>query len=108
MDVKLGVPCLDAACTVGRSLLSVARNPDKPTQNKFKNKTIKNKPFQLIHEYDLDCFNGEISNKSPMYYRAQFSFKKFQDRELFLKIPFWDMAPFTGNWLHDRVLSQIF
>ena len=31
-DVKLWVPCLDAACTVGLNKLSVARNPDKPTE----------------------------------------------------------------------------
>ena len=37
-DVKLGVPCLDAACTVGLNYLSVARNPDKPTENKLKTK----------------------------------------------------------------------
>ena len=37
-NVKLEVPCKDAACTVGLNQLSVARNPDKPTQNKFKNK----------------------------------------------------------------------
>ena len=34
-DVKLGVP-RDAACTEGPNKLSVARNPDKPTQNKLK------------------------------------------------------------------------
>ena len=33
-DVKLEVPCLDAACTVGLEL-SVARSPDEPTQNKL-------------------------------------------------------------------------
>ena len=37
-DVKLGVPCLDAACTVGLNHFSVARNLDKPTQNKLKTK----------------------------------------------------------------------
>ena len=37
-EVKLGVPCLNAACTVSLNLLSVARNPDKPTQNKLKTK----------------------------------------------------------------------
>ena len=38
-DLKQGVPCMDAACTVGLNLLSVTRNPDKPAQNKLKNKT---------------------------------------------------------------------
>ena len=37
--LKLGVPRLDAGCTVGLNSLSVARNPDKPTQNKLKNET---------------------------------------------------------------------
>ena len=32
-DVKIGVPCLDVECTVGLSYISVARSPDKPTQN---------------------------------------------------------------------------
>ena len=36
--LNLGVPCLDAACTVGLNYLSVARNPEKPIQNKLKNK----------------------------------------------------------------------
>ena len=39
--VKLGVPCLDAACTVDLNQLSVASNPDKPTQNRLKNKPRK-------------------------------------------------------------------
>ena len=41
-DVKVGVSCLDAACTVGLYYFSVVRNPDKPTQNKLKKKN-KNK-----------------------------------------------------------------
>ena len=32
----IGVPCMDAACTMDLNQLSVARNPDKPTQNKLK------------------------------------------------------------------------
>ena len=40
-DVKLEVPCLDAAFAVGLIWLSVARNPDGPTQNKWKSKTNK-------------------------------------------------------------------
>ena len=36
-DVKLGVPCLNAACTVGLNHISVARNPVKLTQNKVRN-----------------------------------------------------------------------
>ena len=43
-NVKLGVPCLDAACKVGLNQLSVARNPDKPTQNKWK-QTNRSHPF---------------------------------------------------------------
>ena len=40
-DVILGVPCLDAAFTMGLNHCSVARNLDKPTQNKLKtNKQI--------------------------------------------------------------------
>ena len=35
-DVKLGVLCLDAAYTVGLNQLSVARTPDKATQNNMK------------------------------------------------------------------------
>ena len=41
-DIKLGVPCLDVACTVGLNQLSFARNSDKPTQNKLKNKKQNN------------------------------------------------------------------
>ena len=48
-DVKLGVPCLDAACTVGL----VARNSDKPSQNKLKtNKTV----FQKASTCGI-CYN---------------------------------------------------
>ena len=35
-DVKIGVPCLDAAYTVGLKKHSEGRNPDKPIQNKLK------------------------------------------------------------------------
>ena len=38
-DVKLGVPCLAAACTMSLNKLSVAKNVDKPTQSKLKNKS---------------------------------------------------------------------
>ena len=34
-DVKLGVPCLTAACTVGLNQLYVTKKPDKLTQNKL-------------------------------------------------------------------------
>ena len=46
--VKLGVPFLDAACTVGLNYLSVARNPVKPTQSKLK---YKNKILALKNWY---------------------------------------------------------
>ena len=39
-DVKLRVPCLDAACTMD---LNKLRNPDKPTQNKLKTNKQTNK-----------------------------------------------------------------
>ena len=56
-DVKLGVPCLDAACTVGLNLLSVARNPDKPTQNKLKT----NKTNKVLHVYIQICLQKRIT-----------------------------------------------
>ena len=58
-DVKLGVPCLDAACTVGPNKLSVARNPDKPTQNKLKTK--QNSKRKNIHGVSESCKSVENS-----------------------------------------------
>ena len=54
-DVNLGVPCLDAACTVGLNQLSVAKNPDKPT--KKNRKTKRSRVFTVA--MDLFCFYRE-------------------------------------------------
>ena len=50
-DVKLGVPSLDAECTVGLNALSVARNLDKPFQNKLKNKNKKSIGSKSLKRY---------------------------------------------------------
>ena len=50
-NVKLGVPCLDAACTVGLNWLSVARNLDKPTQKKLKTKEKISNSITFCHSF---------------------------------------------------------
>ena len=52
--VKLGVPHLDAASTVGLNQLSVARNPDESTQNKLKTNKQTNKQTSLSFGRDVN------------------------------------------------------
>ena len=65
-DVKIGVPCLDAACTVGLNQLSIARNPDKPTQNKLKtkNKQTNFRAPTLNYNYTYDYKSMQF-NRQP-------------------------------------------
>ena len=63
-DVKLGFPCRDAACAMDLNLLSVARNPDKPTQNKLKSKKKNarvhfSQPF--LHKHRTRNGKGKLS-----------------------------------------------
>ena len=54
-DVKLGAPCLDAACKVGLNYLSVARNPAKPTPKKLKtNNNNKHRDRKIMNVYSLN------------------------------------------------------
>ena len=47
-DVKLGVSCLDAACTVGLNQLLVAGNPGKPNQNRLKGKASDPRQLEIL------------------------------------------------------------
>ena len=54
-DAKLGARCLDVACTVDLNYLSVARNPDKPAQNKLKtNNNNKHRDRKKMNVYSLN------------------------------------------------------
>ena len=74
-DVKQGVPCLDAACTVGLNYLSVARNPDKPTKNKLKTKKTKQtfiSNFAFMERDLVDLFTDIPAELIPIRYFCYF------------------------------------
>ena len=76
-DVKLGLACLDAACTVGLNDLSVARNPDKPTQNKLKTnkQTSKQTNPHLKGSVSLDIKALMLTNKFSDYRHFEIHFE---------------------------------
>ena len=77
-DVKLGVPCLDAACTMSLNLLSVARNPDKCTQNKLKSKANARQNGMSLLRF---CMLG-FAPLCEQFLEANFIILSFADEEV--------------------------